>query len=261
MRLEFLGTGTSTGVPQIGCDCAVCHSSDIRDQRTRCSVWIRAAGKNIIIDTGPDFRIQCLRSGIPRIDAILFTHFHADHVFGLDDARLYNVIQKEKIPIYVPDFMAARFALCFDYTLEAPKPGLTRPHFQQNIIRNEPIQWENLSIIPVDVYHGLETIKGYVFSSPTVQIAYLIDCKSLPDETIALVKNSDVVILSALWKKKNQHPSHLNLDEAIELSQRLESKQIYLSHITHHMGLHQETELTLPANIALAYDGLIINIP
>ena len=260
MQLEFLGTGTSYGVPQIGCTCQVCSSNDSRDQRTRCSIWVKDESLSIIVDTGPDFRFQCLRSGIRRIDGVLYTHFHADHVFGLDDIRQFNTLQKSKIPIYVPTLMVASFRKVFGYTIKDPEPGLNRPRLVLNVVDNRPIQFDNLRIQPVDVWHGKEKIKGYVFYyNNGIKVAYLVDCKSLPRETIAHVQGADVIILSALWKKSNSHPAHLNLEEAIELSKKLEGKATYLTHITHKMGPYETTQNLLPNSVFLAYDGLVLS--
>ena len=256
MKLEFLGTGTSYGVPQIGCHCEVCISSDPRDNRTRCSLWIRHGNVSIVVDTGPDFRFQCLRSGINQLDAVFFTHFHADHVFGLDDIRQFNTLQKKKIPIYVPDFMTKRFVDCFGYTISSPGPGLNRPRLLLNTISDSCIKFGEIAIQPVNIWHGKEPVKGYIFEAESKKIAYLVDCKTLPKDTIEKVTHSDVIILSALWRKSKSHPTHLNLDEAVKLSQQLKGERTYLTHMTHTMGLHEETSKILPKRISLAYDGL-----
>ncbi len=261
MRLEFLGTGTSTGVPQIGCACDVCTSVDKRDNRTRCSVWLRTDNASIVIDTGPDFRAQCLRSGIDRVDAVLFTHFHADHIFGIDDLRLFNFLQKKKIPIYVPDFMVDRFMDCFGYTVNPPIPALNRPRFELNIVTDAMFPLFGLTVEPVNIYHGGEKVKGYVITGDAGRIAYLTDCKRLPPETVTTVTGSDVTVLTALWKLPKTHPAHMNLDEALALSSELRCRSFYLSHITHQMGRHAETDATLPDNVQLAYDGLVVTLP
>ena len=256
MQLEFLGTGTSYGVPQIGCKCEVCCSEDKRDHRLRCSIWISDEFQSLIIDTGPDFRTQCLRSKIQHLDAVFYTHFHADHIFGVDDIRQFNSLQKSKIPIYLPEFMIDRFRLVFDYTLEEAKPGLNRPQLKIQPVNEFPIQLKDLTITPVDVYHGKERITGYIIFYHGIKISYLVDCKFLPQKTIEMVKGSDVVILSALWKAAKSHPGHLNLEEAIALASTLEGKTTFLTHITHGMGKYTETQKILPKNINLAYDGL-----
>ena len=260
MRLEFLGTGTSYGVPQIGCYCSVCSSIDSKDKRTRCSIWLEEGPVNIIVDTGPDFRYQCLRSRIRRIDGVFYTHFHADHIFGVDDIRQFNTLQRSKIPIYVPEFMVEPFKQVFGYTIIESEPGLNRPRLILNSINDHSVQLENLVVQPVNVWHGRESIKGYIFCTKYGKVAYLVDCKYLPEETIAQVHGSDVIILSALWKQSNSHPAHLNLEEAIALAQKLEGGKTYLTHITHNMGLHSTTQNSLPATISLAYDGLVLKI-
>ena len=258
MKVEFLGTGTSYGVPQIGCSCEVCLSKNKRDNRTRCSIWVQHKNLNIIVDTGPDFRFQCLRSRIPSLNAVLFTHFHADHVFGIDDIRQFNTLQNQEIPVYVPDFMIKSFRNCFGYTLSLPGAGLNRPRLLLNSVSNNEISLDTLKIQPVDVCHGEERVKGYVFRDKTAKLSYLVDCKTLPQETIKKVTHSDIIVLSALWKEKISHPSHLNLDEAIHLSSKLKAKKTYLTHLTHKIGLHLETSKLLPHTINLAYDGMVL---
>ena len=260
MRLEFLGTGTSYGVPQIGCFCEVCSSTDFRDKRTRCSIWLQSESSSIIVDTGPDFRFQCLRSSVCHIDSVLYTHFHADHVFGLDDLRQFNTLQKSKLPVYVPHFMVDRFKEVFGYTIKEPEPGLNRPQLVLNTIDDTHIHIEDFRIQPVDVWHGQEKIKGYIFQNRSVKIAYLVDCKALPPATMSAVAGSDIIILSALWNKPSSHPAHLNLDEAIELANDLRCGSTYLTHATHKMGLYAATQKLLPENVFLAYDGLMLNL-
>jgi phosphoribosyl 1,2-cyclic phosphate phosphodiesterase len=258
MRLEFLGTGTSFGVPQIGCSCDVCISHNPKDDRTRCSLWVQNESTSIVVDTGTDFRSQCLRSHIQHISAVLYTHFHADHIFGLDDLRAFNYLHHKEIPIYLPTFMKKSFLKCFEYTITKPGPGLTRPRFQLNMVENEHFVIDNIVIEPVDVFHGETRVKGYIFSVNNTRIAYLTDCKSLPDETISKVTGADIIILSALWNMSKQHPGHLNLNEAIELAEKLDAGTTYLTHLTHEMGLHDVTEKTLPPSIHLAYDSLVL---
>lgn len=260
MKLEFLGTGTSMGVPQIGCECSVCRSGDARDQRLRSSIWLRTEALSLIVDTGPDFRCQCLRSNVARVDAVFYTHFHADHIFGIDDLRIYNYLQNRHIPVYLPEFMVERFRYCFDYTITEPSPGLTRPRFQIHVVNDEPIQLAELTIQPVDIHHGDENVKGYVFISGDAKIAYLTDCKVLPEATIAAARGADVVILSALWNLDRTHPGHMNLREALALAERIQGKQTYLMHLTHRIGLHRETAELLPSNTFLAYDGLVLEV-
>ncbi len=248
-------------MPQIGCSCEVCESTDRADTRTRCSLWIIDGPTSVIIDTGPDFRSQCLQNSISHISAIFYTHFHADHVFGVDDIRAYTCLQDQKIPIYLPDFMEERFRACFGYTITEQSPGLTRPKFLLNTIQDQTIRLDNLSFEPAEISHGSERVKGYVFSNGSVRVAYLIDCKSIPEETMEKLKGVDILILSALWKTEKTHPAHLNLTQAIELSRRIGPRTAtYLSHISHQMGVHVETQQNLPENILLAHDGLEIDL-
>ncbi len=233
-------------------------SSDPRDHRLRCSIWVQEGPLSIIVDTGPDFRTQCLRSRVSRIDAVLFTHYHADHFFGLDDVRIYNRRQQMEIPVYVPEWMLDRFRQVYNYTLDHRDDGITRPRILLNPVDNHDIEFAGLTVQPVAVNHGNHDITGYLFRNDSFKVAYLTDCKSLPETTVESVAGIDMVILSALWQREWQHPCHLNLSGALELAERLGAGTTYFTHITHQMGRHAETNATLPASVRLANDGLVI---
>ena len=263
LRLQFLGTGTSFGVPQIGCDCAVCKSVDPRDRRLRSSLWVQGESTSIVIDTTPDFRQQCLTANILQLDAILFTHYHADHFFGLDDARVFNRIQKCAIPIYLPEFMVEHFHSVYGYSLKEPMFGLTVPRFELHpLSQTAPpvLTFDELTITPVLVNHGYLDINGYIIETALSKVAYLTDCKSLPPATVDVVKGADIVILGALWNRDWQHPGHLNLADALTLASQLGGKRTYLTHLTHNMDLHAETGQALPDGVMLAYDQLSIDL-
>ena len=258
MELEILGSGTSFGVPEIGCDCEVCESPDPRDQRYRCSVWLRHEELSLVVDAPPEFRLQCRRAGLTRLDAMLITHLHADHIFGLDDLRKFNRLQEAEMPVYLPETMEERFRQLFHYTLESAHSGLTRPRFDLRAIGLDAFTLGEVRIQPLDMEHSHERIYGYLFQVNDFRIAYMTDCKSLSAESEALVRGADVAIIGALWKADWTHAGHLNLQEAIAYSQKLGIQRTLLTHITHKMGLHAATSTELPTGIELAYDGLVI---
>ena len=261
MKLEFLGTGTSQGVPVILCDCEVCQSTDPKDNRLRPSVWVTAGDISVIVDATPDFRQQCLRTNIKHIDAIFISHLHADHFFGLDDVRQFNRLQQSDIPLYLPKHMEEHFKNVFAYTLIEHPPHVYRPRFDLKLIDVESIKFDNgLIVEPIVVWHGSYEIRGYCFEFEAKRMAYITDCKYIDPKSIEQVKNLDILILSALWKNYNTHPSHLTLEEAIEMNHELKPKKCYFNHITHHMGLHAETSKEIPENCFLAYDQLVIEL-
>ena len=216
----------------------------------------------MIVDTPPDFRSQCLANKVSRVDAVFYTHFHADHVMGADDLRRYNRLQGGKLPVYLNESTKQRFEQTFDYAIDKDHPPhLIRPRFSLTTLTDSPVRIGNLVIQPVTVMHGSLPISGFVFSHSErkKRIAYLTDCKTLPPETVAHVLNAEAVILSALWQEW-EHKSHLNLPEALKLGKNLKAGTLYLTHVTHHMGKHAQVSQTLPPNVHLAYDGLTITV-
>ena len=250
-EIEFLGTGTSTGVPLIGCDCEVCHSSDSRDKRLRASAIVRIAGKNILIDCGPDFREQMLRASSDSLDLALLTHIHYDHVGGIEDLRPY--CYPNHFPIYaqqnVIDDLIARIPYCF---VKNPYPGV--PQLILNVIDTEhPLKIDDLTIEVLPIWHYKLLINGYLFGK---HLAYITDAKTIEDHVINKIKNIDVLVINSL--RPNQHLSHMTLEETLNAIKEINPKRTYLIHMGHDMGLHEEVSKCLPNNVFLAHDGLIV---
>lgn len=254
MKLTFLGTGTSGGVPMIACPCAVCNSTDERDKRLRSSVLIHSDNhsSNIVIDAGPDFRQQMLRAKVSHLNAILLTHQHKDHTAGLDDVRAFNYFQKSSIPIYLSAETEASVRREFHYAFEnGPYPGL--PEMMLHRIKNEPFSIEHLQFIPIQVLH----YNLHVFGFRINDLTYITDANEISLEEKQKIKGSKILILNALRKEK--HISHFSLKEALEIIQEFSPDVAYLTHISHQMGKHEEVSQLLPEHIHLAYDGLTID--
>lgn len=253
MKVTFLGTGTSQGVPVIGCDCPVCSSLDFRDKRTRCAVHIEVDGKSLVIDTGPDFRNQMLRERITKLDAVIFTHEHKDHTAGLDDIRPFNFSQKKDMPIYGSKKVLTQIKKEFSYIFEEVKyPGV--PSVIPYEISNEPFIAEDIPIIPIQVLHYRLPVFGFRLKDFT----YITDAKYIDQKEIEKIKGSKVLVLNAL--QKEHHISHLTLEEAINLVRIIKPEMAYFTHASHKLGTHHEIESQLPQNIRLAFDGLKIQI-
>ena len=253
MKITFLGTGTSQGIPIIGSDHPVCLSKNPKDKRLRVSVLIQWDNYSYVIDCGPDFRQQMLRADVKSINGILFTHEHADHTAGLDDIRPFFFRQGD-IPIYahkrVVDQLKQRFAYIFE--TENKYPGA--PNLEVNLVKNQPFKLKNLEVIPIEVYHHKLQVFGYRFNN----FAYLTDVKTIPDVELEKLKNLDVLVINAL--REQPHISHLNLEEALQIVSILQPKKTYFTHISHLLGFHDEVEQNLPKNVFLAYDQLQITI-
>ncbi|WP_462248128.1 MBL fold metallo-hydrolase [Ekhidna sp.] len=253
MKVIFLGTGTSQGVPVIGCKCKVCTSIDHRDNRLRSSIFVQYGDLNIVVDTGPDFRQQMLRARINKLDAVLFTHSHKDHTAGMDDIRSYNFLQKRDMPVYATEFTLERLKEEFSYIFAEKKyPGV--PQIATNAITKEPFEVNGQRIIPIEVMHYKMPVLGFRFGDFT----YITDANYISDEEKEKIKGSKVIVLNALQKK--QHISHYSLSEALEVLQELNPEKAYLTHIGHFMGLHSEVSNELPENIEIAWDGLELTI-
>ncbi len=250
-RLEFLGTGTSQGVPVIGCGCAVCTSDAKEDNRLRSSALVSMNDTTIVIDTGPDFRYQMLRSGNVDIDAVLYTHEHMDHVAGLDDIRAINFLQRKRMPLYGTSGVGSALQRIFHYAFEKnPYPGAPVIRFHQ--IKDEPFMVEGVKVVPIKVKHAGMPVLGYRFGDLT----YITDAKHIDDEELEKVRGSKIVVLNAL--RVSEHHSHLNLEQALRLMEILKPEQGYFTHVSHLLGKYDEVEKELPSNIHLAYDGLVV---
>ncbi len=253
MTITLLGTGTSTGVPMIGCDCVVCRSVDFRDKRLRTSVHISVDGRSFVIDTGPDFRQQMLRLAPSHLDAVLFTHEHKDHTAGLDDIRAFNFWQKRDIPVYGRASVLAHLRQEFSYVFAEKKyPGI--PQIQIHEIRNEPFEIMGVPILPIDVLHHRLPVFGFRIGDFT----YLTDVNHIPEAELEKVRGTKVLVLDAL--QRTEHTAHYTLPQAIAVTEQIQPDQTYFTHISHRMGLHRDVERELPAHIRLGYDGLVISL-
>ncbi len=249
-KLTFLGTGTSQGVPVIGCQCAVCKSGDPRDNRLRTAAMISVGNKHIVIDTGPDFRQQMLRTGIRDLKGVVFTHAHKDHIAGLDDVRAFNFINKRAIDIYATAEVQEALKREFHYVFSDFKyPGIPQLDLH-TIDGNKPFDVSGVEMVPIEVMHYKLPVLGFRVSN----MAYITDANYIAPEEMEKLKDLDVLVLNALRKEK--HISHFTLDEAIEIVERLKPKRAYFTHISHLMGKHEEVEKLLPDGIFLAQDGL-----
>lgn len=253
MKVTFLGTGTSQGVPVIGCTCTVCQSLDYRDKRLRCSVHVQTNNQSIVIDTGPDFRQQVLRERINQLDAILFTHSHKDHVAGLDDVRAFNHMQKADMPIYGDESVLAQLKTEFYYAFEKNKyPGI--PQLQLNAISDQPFNMGGVTVMPLPVMHYRLPVLGFRIHN----FSYITDANHIPESTFDRLKGTHTLVLNALQQER--HISHFNLEEALAVAKRVNATQTYFIHISHRMGLHKTVERALPNSVALAFDGLTIEV-
>lgn len=257
MRLTLLGTGTSFGVPQIGCACAVCRSDDPRDRRTRAAALVEAGNRRLLIDTPPELRLQLLRHGVDQLDAVLFTHDHADHVHGIDDLRIFTARNRRRLPAYGPaDTMmrlASRFPYIFDPAIVAG-PGTSLPDLAPAALTpGRPADIAGVAVVPVAVEHAGVTVLGYRFGP----IAYVTDVKVVPKAARALLQGVRLLVVSALFERP--HPAHLSIPEAIALADDLGVERAWLTHLSHETG-HAELEARLPARVRPAYDGLVLEV-
>ena len=257
MRVILLGTGTSFGVPQIGCHCPTCTSSDPRDRRSRTAALIETRGARLLIDTPPELRLQLVTAGIDRIDAALFTHAHADHVHGIDDLRALSVLQGAKLPAYgsreTMAELAVKFPYIFDPTFVVPA-GTSKPELAPQVL--EPgvtVSIAGVAVLPLSLPHGDHRVLGFRLGP----VAYVTDVKTIPDDAIRALAHLDLLVLSALLSRP--HPLHLSIPEAVAVAQRIGARQTLFTHLTHEYT-HAALAAQLPAGIAPAYDGLVIEV-
>jgi phosphoribosyl 1,2-cyclic phosphate phosphodiesterase len=258
MRFTFLGTGTSFGVPQIGCDCAVCRSADPRDKRTRSGAILEAGDATILIDTPPELRIQLIAAGLSRVDAVIYTHEHADHINGIDDLRTFSVRQRRPLPIYGPAETLDRLRTSFSYIFDdavRPYEGTSKPTLEMHALEpGRPVTIAGVEVLPLAFDHGHLRVFGYRIGS----LAYITDVKSIPQAQRESLRGLDVLVINALWWRS--HPTHLSIPEAVQTAQSLGARRTYLTHLTHETG-HAALAQQLPEGILPAYDGLSVEVP
>jgi phosphoribosyl 1,2-cyclic phosphate phosphodiesterase len=251
MKVTFLGTGTSQGVPVIACNCEVCKSDNPKDNRLRCSVYVETKQGNFVIDTGPDFRQQMLRNNITKLDAVLYTHEHKDHTAGMDDIRAFNYFQQKHMDMYLTEQVEEALRREFAYVFAENKyPGI--PLLNLRRITEHPFEMMGMQFIPIPVSHYIMPVFGYRFGS----FCYITDAKTINPKEFDKMQGLDVLVINAL--RRETHVSHLTLNEALEIIRKVKPKKAYLTHLSHQMGLHDEISRELPENVELAYDGLEI---
>ncbi len=258
MKVTLLGTGTSTGIPVIGCSCRVCNSQDPRDKRLRCSCVVVANDVHIVIDTGPDFRQQALQYNIRRVDGVLFTHHHFDHVVGLDDLRPYCFDNENPVRCYArentADVLNRMFTYIFDDASYPGVPNLALETVDDTfVVTSRYDDRRKVEVLPIEVDHGTLSMFGYRIGA----FAYLTDTNAIPDSSFEKLYDLDVLVLDAL--RDRPHPTHFTIDEAVEVAGRIGAKETYFVHMTHSV-LHEEVDARLPEDMALAYDGLVLDI-
>src|SRR6266849_5552570 len=253
LRITVLGSGTSMGVPTVGCHCDVCSSNDPRDNRLRPSILVSYGGHNVLVDTTPDFRTQALRAKINRLDAILFTHEHADHIMGLDDIRPFNFRQKSSIPIFGSKDTLSAIRRTFQYIFDDNMPQSSIPKLDVHTLDGTSFDLFGLEIRPLRLWHGRGEVFGYRFGAA----AYLTDHSEIPKEALDQLRGLDVLFLDALRHKP--HPTHSTVERSMAISEQLHPRRTYFTHICHELP-HARTESALPPHIRLAYDGLEITV-
>lgn len=258
MKIRFLGTGTSFGVPVVGCECEVCRSDDPRDRRTRHGLLLEDGGRAVLVDTPPELRIQLLRAGVRTLDGVYLTHPHADHCHGLDDLRIFTLRSERPLRFHAAEEYADELRARFDYIWgdgAGPTPGTTVPELElATFTDRERVRVGGVELIPVAFPHG--SFRSYGFRAGPLGV--IVDAKAVPDDAVELFRGVEVLVVNALWFG-NPHPTHFNVEEAVETARRLEAGRTYLTHLTHRLG-HARLDADLPESIAPAYDGLEVEL-
>lgn len=254
MRITFLGTGTSNGIPVIGCDCPVCRSEDPRDKRTRTSAVIRSGGKTLLVDTSPELRLQAVANDVGDVDAVLYTHPHADHVAGFDDLRRFNQIRQAPLDVHTDALTAGNILERFRYAFEDPFPFYGgKPDLNMHVF-DGPFEAAGIPIVPFQVTHGRWTVNGFRFAN----LVYLTDAKEVPDWSLEIMRGAEVVVINAL--REDPHPVHLSLQQALDIVDEVGARRAYIVHVSHELGSHASVSERLPAHVQLAYDGLTVEV-
>ena len=253
MKVVFLGTGTSVGVPAIGCSCPVCVSDDPHNKRLRTSLYLQAGSTHVVVDTSPDFRMQVITCKVPRVDALVFTHSHADHILGFDDIRRFNTIQECRIPAYGSSDTVADMNRIFDYIHHEHAPGGFRPRVDFHEVSG-PFQIGPITAKPFEVVHAPKTTYGYRFEAAGRTLGYFPDCHEMPAETIRRLQGLDMMVLDAL--RHRPHSTHLSLDESVGILKTIGAKKSFIVHMCHDLD-HEQTQKQLPASMFVSYDGLV----
>jgi phosphoribosyl 1,2-cyclic phosphate phosphodiesterase len=253
LRVTVLGSGTSHGIPAVRCDCRVCCSPDPRDRRSRCGITVRTGGVTLLIDAPPELRLQLVRSHVERIDALLFTHSHADHIFGLDDVRRYNDVLAGDLPVYARPDVLEDLERAFRYVFVETQAGGGKPKLSLIPIQSDRFEAAGVRVEAIPVFHGTLPIMAFRIG----RFAYVTDVSRIPEESVARLLGLDVLILGAL-RFDPPHPTHFTIGQALELVERLKPRRTYLTHLTHEVP-HRESEARLPPHVRLAYDGLLLD--